>query len=290
MKKIFRNIRISNFPKNLLILFPLIITGNLNKETNFDIIISSLLLFFLITSICYLINDYSDKEIDKINKLKNNPNLNKKKFLFYLIPLVFVFIFSIIYFDQIYNYYLYLYILNFLIYNYFGKKIKYLDIMLLTNFYMLRILYGVQVFNLEISLGFILFSITLFLSLSIIKRLTQIKINNLNKKNLVISYDSKSSNLLKIIFNITFTLNIIISTFYLINNLGFLNFTNNFFIYTNQFPKEKMTILYFIYIIMMLNTFLNIAKNKINKDIYLFFISSKFNLFLFFFSITIIAY
>ena len=290
MKKIFRNIRISNFPKNLLILFPLIITGNLNKETNFDIIISSLLLFFLITSICYLINDYSDKEIDKINKLKNNSNLNKKKFLFYLIPLVFVFIFSIIYFDQIYNYYLYLYILNFLIYNYFGKKIKYLDIMLLTNFYMLRILYGVQVFNLEISLGFILFSITLFLSLSIIKRLTQIKINNLNKKNLVISYDSKSSNLLKIIFNITFTLNIIISTFYLINNLGFLNFTNNFFIYTNQFPKEKMTILYFIYIIMMLNTFLNIAKNKINKDIYLYFISSKFNLFLFFFSITIIAY
>ena len=116
------------------------------------------------------------------------------------------------------------------------------------------------------------------------------KINNLNKKNLVISYDSKNSNLLKIIFNITFTLNIIISTFYLINNLGFLNFANNFFIYTNQFPKEKMTILYFIYIIMMLNTFFNVAKNKINKDIYLYFISNKFNLFLFFFSITIIAY
>ena len=179
MKEVFKNLRVSNFPKNFLILFPLILSGGFDIAIHQNTILSSLFIFFIITSICYLINDFSDQKRDGENKLKKNPNLSKKKFLNYLIPLVCILFASLIFFNQLYNYFLYLYILNFFVYNYFGKNFKFVDILILTNFYLIRVLYGIQVFKLDISIGFIFFVVTMFLCLSVVKRLTQIKINNL---------------------------------------------------------------------------------------------------------------
>jgi 4-hydroxybenzoate polyprenyltransferase len=290
MLKIFKSLRISNFPKNLLIIFPLIVSGKLNFEVYKDTIISSLFIFFLITSICYLINDYSDQKIDEKNKLKINPNLTRKIFLIYLVPLVFSLCLSLYYLNQTSNYFLYLYILNFFAYNYFGKKFKYIDILLLTNFYLLRIMYGAQVFELELSIVFILFSFTLFICLSIIKRLTQIKINNLLENNLLISYNKSDQGFLKLIFNVSFFLNFIISSIYYIYNLDLLFYKNNFFIYINQFSKEKLSLFYFMYMLFMSNILFNYVKNKINSDVYSYFISNKINLILLFISIIIFLY
>lgn len=289
MKEFFKNIRISNFPKNLLIIFPAIISGRA-EEIDLKIAVSSLFLFFLITSICYLINDFSDQRIDRKNKLKNNPNLSKEKFFLYLFHLILILFIFLIYLDQIYNYFLYLYICNFFIYNYFGKKIIYFDILLLTNFYLLRILYGVQVFDLEISLGFILFSISLFLGLSTIKRITQIKVNNLTKENTIISYNKSNIYILNYIFSFGIVSNVIIATLYFLSNLGTLELNNNLFIYLNNFSIEKLSLVYFIYLLLIINVLLNVIKSKINKDIYLYFITNKFNLFLFFITFFILIY
>jgi decaprenyl-phosphate phosphoribosyltransferase len=280
MKEVFRNIRISNFPKNFLILFPLIISGKFNIEIHFNTILSSLFLFFIVTSICYLINDYTDQKRDHHNKLKKNPNLSTKIFIIYLIPLIIIFIFFLIYLDHYYNFFLYLYLLNFFIYNYIGKKFKYIDLLLLTNFYLIRILYGIQAFQLQISMGFILFSFTLFFFLSVIKRLTQIRINNLTEVNVLIPYNYSDFKSLKFIFNITFASNIIISLLYYVYNLVSLRSDYNFFIYVNQFSLKKISLLYFLFLIVMFNIFFNSIRNKLNKDIYLFFISNKVNLFL----------
>jgi|688.fasta_scaffold179400_2 4-hydroxybenzoate polyprenyltransferase len=290
MLKIFKSIRISNFPKNLLIIFPLIVSGKLNFEIYKDTIISSLFIFFLITSICYLINDYSDQKIDKKNKLKINLNLTRKTFFIYLVPLVFSLCFSLYYLNQTSNYFLYLYILNFFAYNFFGKNFKYIDILLLTNFYLLRIMYGAQVFELELSIVFILFSFSLFLCLCIIKRLTQIKINNLLKNNLLIAYNKSDQSLLKLIFNVSFFLNVVISSIYYIYNLDLLFYKNNLFLYINQFSKEKISLFYFVYIFFMSNILFNYVKNKINRDVYSYFISNKINLFLIFISFIIFLY
>ena len=290
MREIFKNLRVSNFPKNFLILFPLILSGNFDIEIHQNTILKSLFIFFIITSACYLINDFSDQKRDRENKLKKNPNLSKKKFLNYLISLVCILFTSLIFFDQSYNYFLYLYILNFFVYNYFGKNFKFLDILLLTNFYLIRILYGIQVFKLDVSIGFILFAFTLFLCLSAVKRLTQIKMNNLVKKNLVISYNADNTNSLRLIFNLTFFFNILISTLYYIYNLQNFNLKNNLFVYVNQIPIEKLTFLYSIYILIMLNFFVNVQKNKINKDIYLYFTYNKINLLLLMASIIILLY
>lgn len=280
MKKIFRNIRITNFPKNFLILFPLIISGKINIEIHLNTILSSLFLFFIVTSICYLINDFTDQKVDQHNKLKKNSNLSTKIFIIYLIPLIIIFIFFLIYLDHYYNFYIYLYILNFFIYNFFGKKFKYIDILLLTNFYLIRVLYGIQAFQLELSMGFILFGFTLFFFLSVIKRLTQIKINNLTEANVLIPYNYSDVKLLKFIFNITFASNIIISLLYYVNNLISLRSDYNFFIYVNQFSLKKISLLYFLFLLVMFNIFFNLIRNKLNKDTYLFLISNKVNLFL----------
>ena len=63
-------IRFSHFPKNLLILFPVLLSNKLLNFNNFEIMLSSLLIFFFLTSSCYLINDYTDRDSDKINKLQ----------------------------------------------------------------------------------------------------------------------------------------------------------------------------------------------------------------------------
>jgi 4-hydroxybenzoate polyprenyltransferase len=290
MSKIFKSIRISNFPKNLLIIFPLIVSGKLNFEIYKDTIISSLFIFFLITSICYLINDYSDQKRDEKNKLKINLNLTRKTFFIYLAPLVFSLCFSLYYLNQTSNYFLYLYILNFFVYNFFGKNFKYIDILLLTNFYLLRIMYGAQVFELELSIVFILFSFSLFLCLCIIKRLTQIKINNLLENNLLIAYNKSDQSLLKLIFNVSFFLNVVISSIYYIYNLDLLFYKSNLFLYINQFSKEKLSLFYFVYIFFMSNILFNYVKNKINRDVYSYFISNKINLFLLFISFIIFLY
>jgi len=290
MKKIFENLRVSNFPKNFLILFPLIVSGKLNFEIYKDTIISSLFIFFLITSICYLINDYSDQKRDEKNKLKINPNLTRKIFIIYLVPLVFSLCFSLFYLNQTSNYFLYLYILNFFAYNFFGKNLKYIDIFLLTNFYLLRVMYGTQVFELEVSMAFILFSFTLFLCLCIVKRLTQIKINNLLENNLLISYNKSDLILLKLIFNVTFFLNVVIASIYYMYNLDLLIYKKHLFIYINQFSKEKLSLFYFVYMLAMSNILFNVIRNKINKDIYIYFISNKVNIFLIFTSIIIFLY
>ena len=65
--QIVKNLRLSSVPKNLLIFLPIIISGNLNN-LNFEKAFVSLIFFSLITSICYLINDFTDKKTDKFNQ------------------------------------------------------------------------------------------------------------------------------------------------------------------------------------------------------------------------------
>ena len=165
----FKIIKFTNFPKNLLILSPFIIGGVEPSLANFVIILQCLLIFFFLTSFCYLINDYKNKEIDKKNILKKNINIEKKTFISYLSFLSILFILALLIFNQINNYFIYIYLINFLLYNYIFKKIIILDILLLINFYLIRIFYGSQIFDLDISIGFFIFSYSFFLFFSLLK-------------------------------------------------------------------------------------------------------------------------
>ena len=94
----FRFLRLSNFYKNLLIFTPIIVSNNLILFQDYNKIFTGLIIFFLITNLCYLINDYTDRYIDKINKLKKRFKILNLKdlsiyifFLFYNYNLYFNF-------------------------------------------------------------------------------------------------------------------------------------------------------------------------------------------------------
>ena len=115
--------------------------------------------------------------------------LKKKKFIIYLFFFGISFFLAILIFDQIKNYFIYLYLLNFLLYNYIFKKIIILDIFFLINFYLIRLFYGSQIFELDLSYGFLIFSYSFFLIFSLLKRIIQIKLNNLRPGNKIIAYN-----------------------------------------------------------------------------------------------------
>ena len=183
----FKVIKFTNFPKNLLILAPFIIAGNEINLFNLILTLESLFIFFFLTSFCYLINDYTDQDIDKKNILKKNTNIKKKKFIIYLFFFGISFFLAILIFDQIKNYFIYLYLLNFLLYNYIFKKIIILDIFFLINFYLIRLFYGSQIFELDLSYGFLIFSYSFFLIFSLLKRIIQVRVNKLTSINNIVA-------------------------------------------------------------------------------------------------------
>ena len=81
MKKInnlISTFRLENSLKNILIFFPLVFS---NKEFLLNDILKltfGVLIFTIMTSICYVTNDYTDRFKDKINKLKSLKKVSNK--------------------------------------------------------------------------------------------------------------------------------------------------------------------------------------------------------------------
>ena len=174
--------------KNLIIIFPILASGTPLKEIELKIFIVGVVALVLLTSACYIINDLKDRITDRFNKLKKNKVLFSKKtsYIIFFIYIFFLFLLILI-FNELRFFTLLFYFLNFLIYNFLGKKIKYLDIILLTNFYNLRILFGSEIFDIQPTFGFILLSFFIFFLLSVSKRIIQVNVNNLKTKNKIIS-------------------------------------------------------------------------------------------------------
>ena len=272
----FRFLRLSNFYKNLLIFTPIIVSNNLILFQDYNKIFTGLIIFFLITNLCYLINDYTDRYIDKINKLKKRFKiLNLKDLSIYIFFYFIIIICTLIFLNQQKNYFIYLYFVNFLFYNFYFKKKRYLDLIFLTNFYLIRVFYGCQLFDLDINIGFILFLLLMFLSLSAYKRIIQISVNKIVHDSKIISYTIRDTNILKkMIFSLIF-LNFIIFQLYIIFNLNLVDFNYLSFFYVD-FNSNSLIFLDLIYILVIARVFYTLIKNTIKDDVYSFFIKDKF--------------
>ena len=71
LSSIFHAVRLSEKSKNFIIFLPLLFINNISSS---EIIISILgfVVFFFVTNIIYVVNDFSDIKIDKFNHLKKN--------------------------------------------------------------------------------------------------------------------------------------------------------------------------------------------------------------------------
>ena len=264
----------NKFHKNFLIFLPMLFSYNINYENIFKCSIG-FLIFSLIVNICYLTNNYLDGKIDKLNKLKKDTQILPKKYII-LLNLFIIFFIAALFFTNFFSPFLYLYLTVFYIYTFLIKKIFILDILTLSLFYTLRIFYGSDLINQNISAGFIFFFVFMFLILAIYKRVIQISVNELNENNSIISYSTKNLNLLKSCSDIL----ILLTTLFLINFI----FLQNFFLmnlFDFIFPGSLIQglIIFSLFILNFLRIRYLIFSNKIKKDILDFVTSDFYSLF-----------
>ena len=266
--------------KNLLIIFPVLASGIPINEISITIFYKGFLALIFLTSACYILNDLHDRDVDKLNKLKKNKFIyTKTTSLIFFLAISLLLIFFILINEEIKFKFLIFYFINFIIYNYFAKKIKFLDILLLVNFYNLRIFFGADIFDIEPTNGFILLNFTFFLILSITKRKIQINVNNLKNKNNLIPYNIKDSRSLNLVAQFCFYLINLILIFYYFQYFNFLKIEKSFtflFLGTNLdlykiFVSHLIFLIYYLYINKLL------LSKKIKIDIYDFIIKNKWS-------------
>ena len=229
MKKYFNLIRLSQWSKNLLIFIP-IIAAKKYEVIYFQNALFGFVIFSLLASSIYIFNDIIDFNKDKKHPTKKHrPLVSGKISKNKAIVIGITFLSSSIFLGYVYNllYLIFSYILLNILYNFFFKKFKFLDIFILSLFYILRIVFGGEILNLEISYYLYTFSFFIFFSLAGIKRL-----NELQKYNYEVNiYEKKNSkNLLNVIL-ISNLICIISLIAYLISEKAQIIYNNNKFIW-----------------------------------------------------------
>lgn len=183
MKKYFKLFRVKHYIKNLFIFTTLIFGGQLFTSDFYKMLIG-FITFCLISSSIYIINDIADYEIDKKTKSKKNEpiasnQISKKKGLIIALILLIVSLLTNYFTSSIYSYiFISAYFLLNLFYSFIGKKIPYLELIIMSGFYLLRIFYGAQILNVNVSVVLILTVVFGSLYIVLMKRTLEMK----NKK------------------------------------------------------------------------------------------------------------
>tara|TARA_B100000579_G_C22842084_1_gene862122 strand:+ start:2891 stop:3772 length:882 start_codon:yes stop_codon:yes gene_type:complete len=279
MNKYTKILRFNNLFKNLLIIAPLIAYGSFDIKKDIILFLEGFVALSLINLLCYLINDYTDQKIDKNNKLKKKIKINKNELFILCILLIGLIILSLLYLKLYENIYVYLYLINFFLYNFITKKIIILDLIFLNNFYIIRILYGATLFKLDISIGFLTFFISLFMALSLAKRVPQIQINQLKKNNSILKYSVEDINKFISFIFLFFSTSILIFFLYLLNSCC-VNFNNYNLFQISNYSIETLIVLFSLFVIWVIRTIILLVKNKIKIDIYKFYLQDKFSYFI----------
>ena len=264
LKEYFFLLKIHHSIKNFSIFLPLI-AGHSVMNITFLNGIFHFINFTIIASIVYLFNNIKDYRSDKNNKkLKYDIDLKKIKNYYYfgiiilLIQLIILLIFEreiigicIIYFSIS------------IAYNFYLKQKKYIDIIIISIFHLIRIYYGSIAFEIELSIYFILFCLAIFLMIGANKRLSEIHKKYENRP-----YEIKDRATLEIIQLLSAVFAILIFLLYCLDSSKNQFFVNHIYIYFN-----------FFIINLLIGNFIYSQKRK-NQDIIEFIYKNKINYFL----------
>ena len=178
-----RLIRFKNQIKNLIVFLPVFFTGEVSMASqNFHLSIQVFVLFFFATSISYLINDFFDFDQDKVHPEKSNKIIFKKNIPKYFL-LKLILIFSVLYSLSLFileiNFTSKLltlfYLLSVSLYSVVLKKIIYIEIIVVSIGYVVRLLSAEFTTNLysDLLIFLIMFSSVFFVIL--LKRYSELK-------------------------------------------------------------------------------------------------------------------
>ena len=266
-----KQIRIIQWLKNLIIFLPIIITQDVYKF-NYQIIYGFFLFSFL-SSFFYCLNDLMDLEQDSQHKIKkqrpyaagkiSKPQLLSLAFICLLLAIFFYFLINN---NQILKFLL-IYAISNLIYNFYNKKIKFLDFFFLLLFYYLRICVGEAILSSQLSEWVVIIIFLYLIHLAVLKRYHEIlkikKFSKINYKN----YNQSDLVTFKIILIINFII-------YLTINLFYFLYTDSKFLNLDiwNFYMIQLLILYILY-----NLYKTVKNNNINKDFFELVINIKKN-------------
>ena len=150
---ILQLLRIKDWFKNLIIFFPIIFSVKFLELNNYFDLIITFIIFSITSSIVYILNDIIDLNNDKKHPIKKSRPLasNKisiKESIYILISLVFVGLIFLNFQKTIFIHIL-IYLVTSCTYILFLKKIPFLELLILSSLYLIRIDTGSLVINVE---------------------------------------------------------------------------------------------------------------------------------------------
>jgi 4-hydroxybenzoate polyprenyltransferase len=172
---LFAMLRVKQWTKNLLIFLPLLLD---NKFTNVELTSRSILGFFsfcLMASACYILNDIRDIESDRVHIRKHKRQIASGNIgVVQASVIALILILCSVAISTWLGKLAILFVVTYFVLNYFYsgpiKKIKYFDIVVLTSFYLLRLLFAWGVTQIMLTELFMVTCTFLFLAASANKR------------------------------------------------------------------------------------------------------------------------
>lgn len=166
MKNIIKLIRPKHYIKNFLIFLPLFFSGELNNINKVSVSLLGFISFCLLASVVYVINDLKDIENDKLNPTKKDRPLasgkikKKEAIIISLILLLLMCFINIVNLKLEYiskNQFILsisleiLYLVLNILYSFGLKNVPIVDIVILASGFIIRIVYGAVITQIEIS-------------------------------------------------------------------------------------------------------------------------------------------
>ena len=181
IKNYIKLLRIPQWIKNFFVFVPLLFSKNLFNQTYFLTVIAGFLLFSLASSAVYILNDVLDAEADRLHpRKKSRPvaslAVSKSSAVTFFIILTAALLFLLSFFDIKFAVAVVVYILLNIFYSAVLKKIVLLDIFSIAAGFMIRVVSGAYIINVEISSWLILTTMFVSLFLAIMKRGSELRL------------------------------------------------------------------------------------------------------------------
>lgn len=179
IKKYTITLRIHHWLKNLLVFSPLILAHQFDYDSIY-MAVNAFICFCLTASLIYIINDLRDIKFDQLHSTKSlrpiaSGSISKSSIFILITILSILSIILSLNINSNFSLILLSYFILTLLYTYGLKKIIYIDLIILTSFYIIRIIAGGFATDIAVTTWFIMFSFFIFLFLATIKRITEIQ-------------------------------------------------------------------------------------------------------------------
>ena len=189
IKDYIKLIRPKHYLKNILIFLPLIFSGHFLKISLFGFFS-----FCMAASTIYIVNDIKDREKDKMHDIKKNRPIAsgkisvKKAVVLSIITFIIAMFFQFLT-QKIFGFiFVVLYVIMNIAYSFKLKDIPLIDISIIVIGFLIRVLYGAYLINVEVSNWLLLTVISISFYLALGKRRNEIKKNGSNSRKVLKYY------------------------------------------------------------------------------------------------------